>query len=190
MLARVQTVDCGILILDEPCSFLDNRVKETFLAALRQTVSNRGLLALLVTHVWEEARLVADDVIFFHRPAAGPVSPMVSQVDRFVRIPPSIDAMYAIHWPHCTLLERKDVANLIGEKKAPIPDGTQFVGLFSAAAEGTSTELARMISRRFAESGGLRHQAIPNAPNLPRIRDLNQCVFFGVDGVTLATPGR
>lgn len=137
MLARIQTVACDLLILDEPCSFLDNRVKGAFLDALRKTVDEHHLLALMVTHVWDEARLVADEVIFFNRqPGQSVTTHRSSTVDAEKR-PPTIDALFGIHWPDCSALKVAEIPAGTTLSESLLPPTAAFVGVFQPPTEGS-----------------------------------------------------
>lgn len=141
MLARIQTVDCSVLILDEPCSFLDNRVKDSFLSAMRGTIDRLGLLALMVTHVWEETRKVADEVVFFDRRPGQAVRLHCSTIENAERRPPTVDALYAIHWPWVKLVERG-----VGTRSVSEPDGApgdyRYRARFPTRANGNCSPLA------------------------------------------------
>ena len=128
MLARIGMVDCRILVLDEPCSFLDNRVKETFLNSLRMTVDQFGLLTMIVTHIWDEAAFVADEIITFHHEDGIPITISRNIVSEAFLTPPTIDAMYAIHWPKCMLLCVEDVRRQFPDLS--IAPSVSSVGLF------------------------------------------------------------
>ncbi len=146
MLARVQTVDCNVLVLDEPCSFLDNRVKGTFLDALRLTADESRLLALFVTHVWDEARAVADEVLFFHqRPDRG-VSIFRDDVSHAERRPPTVDAMYAIHWPYCALADFTAAPSLRRMAEREIPSGARFAGIYPAGATDQDEWATKLVN--------------------------------------------
>lgn len=137
MLARIQTVNCDILILDEPCSFLDNRVKESFLSALRATVNEYSLLAIMVTHVWEEARFIADEVVSFHKAPGQGVNLYELSVSETEIHPPTIDALFAIHWPDCRLIDVAEMPSLAPMNTERIPAETRFVGLFFHRTDGS-----------------------------------------------------
>jgi ABC-type nitrate/sulfonate/bicarbonate transport system ATPase subunit len=130
MLARIQTINCDVLILDEPCSFLDNRVKDSFLTALRDTVNESRLLALMVTHVWDEARQIADEVLFFHQTSEKRVTLHSCLVAAAESLPPTIDALFGIHWPDCVLFDLTTNVPPVSLSGEYIPNGARFVGVF------------------------------------------------------------
>jgi energy-coupling factor transporter ATP-binding protein EcfA2 len=146
MLARIQTVDCDVLVLDEPCSFLDNRVKESFLAGLRAIVDKQQLLALLVTHVWDEARMVADDVLFFHQPPDKSVSVYLMPTTEAERRPPTLDAFFGIHWPNCAVLDIADSAATVAVA-GQIPQNVRYVA-FRRKSRGAESIGGRTIAMR------------------------------------------
>lgn len=130
MLARIQTVKCDLLVLDEPCSFLDNRVKDVFLSGLRRTVDKMGLLALFVTHVWDEVRAVADEVAFFSQTASGSVSVDMTVVTKAQEAPPTIDAFFGIYWPDCLIVPMNQVFDLTELPQRVVEKGASYIGLY------------------------------------------------------------
>lgn len=138
MLARIQTIKCDLLILDEPCSFLDNMVKGTFLAQVRQTIDKSSMLALMVTHIWNEARLIADEVIFFNRIDGNTVTLHPVTTLEAEERPPTIDALYGIWWPNCRHVNFDDAITLLGRPIEGIPASTHIVGLHSRNSAGES----------------------------------------------------
>ncbi len=184
MLARIQTIDCDVLILDEPSSFLDNRIKDSFLAALRTTVDESRLLALMVTHVWDEAREVADEVLFFHRVPGSAVTLHGQPISEAHRRPPTIDALYGIHWPACLVLDLADKTPLASLPAEKIPHGARYVGLFKSNCGITerqdwSVKLWNEV-RKSSKPNGRRLQTGATAP----AADLNiACEFYNSDGL-------
>lgn len=131
MLARIQTIGCNILILDEPCSFLDNKVKDAFLDALRVTVDEYRLLALMVTHLWDEAQLIADEVIFFHQAPGRAVTLRHCSIDEARRVPPTVDAFWGIHWPEGVVLSVEECLAEGLLLRSEIPSDARYVGLLN-----------------------------------------------------------
>ncbi len=188
MLARIQSIRCNVLILDEPCSFLDNRVKESFLSALRAIVDESRLLALMVTHIWDEARLVADEVAFFHQTNGNPVTLHVTPVTEAAGCPPTIDALFGIHWPGCAVFSRSEITDLPEELAGYIPQEACFIGLFQdtrnqskgeARAGSLWAHLAAASSKNVSSTLGHWRNSVERMPA--------QCVFYGQDGVALRT---
>lgn len=70
-LLRALSISPDVLFLDEPCVGLDVGLKQEFLSQLRIAVETRGLLALYVTHHADEARIVADEVVFLRHETDG-----------------------------------------------------------------------------------------------------------------------
>ena len=66
-LARAFATKPRLLLLDEPFSALDRKVKETLLEETRALVEREALPAILVTHDAEEARVLGDRVIFLEQ---------------------------------------------------------------------------------------------------------------------------
>src|SRR4029077_17257157 len=61
-LARALARDPGVLLLDEPLSSLDASTKEAVRAELAQLLRSFGLPTLIVTHDYEDAVAVADQI--------------------------------------------------------------------------------------------------------------------------------
>ena len=135
MLARIQTVDCQLLILDEPCSFLDNRMKDSFLSALRKAIDELGLLSLMVTHVWDEVRIIADEVVFFHHVPGQALSLHRCGVEQAQLRPPTLDALYAIHWPRVELDEYQADGSPAPDWIAQAPSNCRYRAAFPAAED-------------------------------------------------------
>src|SRR4051812_13077849 len=90
-LLRALSIRPEILFLDEPCSGLDVMVKEEFLMHLRVAVESQGLLAVYVTHHADEARLVADEIVYLRRPEGAPIThAWQGDLPAFLAAPPHI----------------------------------------------------------------------------------------------------
>ena len=191
MLARIQTIHCDVLILDEPCSFLDNRVKDSFLTALRATVDESRLLALMVTHVWDEALQVADEVLFFHQASEKSVSLHRDLVAQAVSCPPTVDALFAIHWPNCAVLNRSEIISLPDVLRVQIPQNVCFIGLFSdRLGHSTCAAWAKDLWNHVASSRtdtASRHRYLRTSSSETV---LGSCVFYDEDGVRLRSVER
>jgi iron(III) transport system ATP-binding protein len=74
-LARALVADPAVLLLDEPLSNLDARLRIEVRAQIRELVVARGITAILVTHDHDEAFAVADQVAFLDRGRAEQVGP-------------------------------------------------------------------------------------------------------------------
>lgn len=186
MLARIRTVDCNILILDEPCSFLDNRLKASFLDALRTTVTQMKLLTVFVTHVWDEARQVADRVVFLEPTDGRGVSVSCHSIRGAEHSPPSVDAFYAIHWPHCELLGRDRIDSLPSRLASQVPEAASFLGLYDVSGDNApnavlAAEIGELITADASRSG-----ANPPGSRAAALQDAGiGCVFFDKDGQSL-----
>ncbi len=186
MLARIQTINCDVLILDEPCSFLDNRVKDSFLTAMRSTVDESRLLALMVTHVWDEARLVADEVLFFHQAQGDSVQLHHTSVTQAMNNPPTIDALFGIHWPDCAVVDRLRIAGMDNHLTNRIPQAAALLGFFEgepSEREDDSLDASLLGQLGVSGMGGewLRATLKKGSGGRPNVR----CVFYGEDGVAI-----
>lgn len=63
-LVRALSIKPDFLFLDEPCTGLDAEVKRQFLIMLRELTEKNKLFVLYVTHHPEEARLIANEIIY------------------------------------------------------------------------------------------------------------------------------
>ena len=66
-LARALAIDPPILLLDEPLSNLDARIRHSMRHEIRALQTRLGITAALVTHDQEEAMSMADRVVILHR---------------------------------------------------------------------------------------------------------------------------
>lgn len=89
VLLRELSVQPDLLLLDEPCTGLDLRVKTEFLAALRQLLDQVGTKCLYATHHFEELRLVSDEVMYLDAASATAGQTSVLAIDEFMRRPPN-----------------------------------------------------------------------------------------------------
>jgi ABC-type sugar transport system ATPase subunit len=70
-LLRALSVRPSILLLDEPCTGLDQHVKQEFLLLLRRLADEFKMLCVYVTHHPDETRVLADSVLFLRRSEEG-----------------------------------------------------------------------------------------------------------------------
>jgi len=68
-LARALAVDPALLLLDEPLSNLDARLRDTMRGEIRRICRERGLTALYVTHDRQEALSMGDRIAVMHKGA-------------------------------------------------------------------------------------------------------------------------
>lgn len=187
MLARIQTINCDVLILDEPCSFLDNRVKDSFLSALRATVDDLRLLALMVTHVWDEACMVADEVLFFYQAPGQAISLHRCTIAEAESHPPTIDALYGIHWPDCFILDLVEDASFAGIPSEVVPHNARYLGLFPDRQNKAVQD--HWAVKLWSEA---RKSSIQNV-QMPQVKSLEAaaagmgitCVYYNVDGLLI-----
>ena len=65
-LARSLVVEPGILLLDEPLSNLDAKLRERMRAELKQIQRRTGITFVYVTHDQAEALALSDDIAVMH----------------------------------------------------------------------------------------------------------------------------
>jgi ABC-type Fe3+/spermidine/putrescine transport system ATPase subunit len=70
-LARALAIDPRLLLLDEPLSNLDAKLRHTLQAELRQILTRIGTTTLIVTHDQEEAMALADRIAIMANEGAG-----------------------------------------------------------------------------------------------------------------------
>ena len=191
MLARIHTIDCEILVLDEPCSFLDNQVKGWFLDALRETADRGSILTLFVTHVWEEANQVADEAVFLYPNANGGADAYPVPTSLARSCPPTIDALFSIHWPRCVVLDRAELKQMNYLGAATVPDSAKIAGVFDDNGDKSAGLLikAEQIKKILQARPGwpLRDSARLPA-SLFRVDEL-RCVFYNQDGIEVGQCG-
>jgi molybdate transport system ATP-binding protein len=66
-LARAFAMDPRVVLLDEPFSALDAKVKNELLSELKDALSAMRVPAILVTHHSQEARILGDRVVFIEK---------------------------------------------------------------------------------------------------------------------------
>ena len=179
MLARIQTIDCDVLILDEPCSFLDNRVKETFLNALRSAVLNRGLLAFMVSHLWDEVRYAADEVVFFNKGTAESVTLHSASVESAIELPPTVDSLFSVHWPDCVLFDKPSLDLLFDRASF---GSAHYLGLY-----GNNAANLRQFSSSFiaAPHDARPREMLRKAIQCALSTDSKKSILYDADGVKI-----
>lgn len=186
MLARIQAVDCQVLILDEPCSFLDNRVKHSFLSALRETVDESGILAIMVTHIWDEAKMVADEVVFFNQTSDQPITLHRSSVINAHSCPPTIDSLFGIFWPTCLVIDLSANESNLYIPSEIIPNGSFLLGIYPDFQE--NKQCNDWIRTLLKQSIDIRSNKIAGYQNIIDEKFLAQnlsAAFYDHDGVLI-----
>lgn len=105
-LLRALSIEPDFLLLDEPCNGLDAEVKRAFLNKLREITQRYGLFVLYITHHKSEAKLIADEVVYFVQDIHnGIVSYSVQDtVQAFMEKPPVMQAAQVFRFPDIKLL--------------------------------------------------------------------------------------
>lgn len=130
-LLRALSIMPDFLILDEPCTGLDAEVKFQFLIRLRQLIKHYKLCVIYVTHHQDEARIIADDILFLSKNRL-----TQGDVVSFFRHPPILEAARIFHFPELNVIpaasisEYDDVNNLLVFKTSDVSfnndDGFEF----------------------------------------------------------------
>jgi len=104
-IVRALSIEPHGLLLDEPCNGLDNSVKYDFLTELRTLTDDLGLLVVYVTHHADEARVVADDILYLE-PGTGTLPPaaFLLPLSRCLNEPPTLQAARLMHAPRLAVL--------------------------------------------------------------------------------------
>ena len=109
-LLRALTINPNIILLDEPCTGLDIRVKYQFLIGLKELIEKYNLFVLYVTHLKDEVELIADDVLYLMNNRVGGIKSIVhDNISGFMTLPKNCEAGYIFHLPdmnllHCSIL--------------------------------------------------------------------------------------
>ncbi len=105
-LLRDMSVAPDLVLLDEPCNGLDPAVKSEFIQQLRRIVATHRVLVVYVTHHYDEAELVADQVAFIEPALSSrPKRLIVGPVTQFIARPPSLLAVPFFSSQVCNVLE-------------------------------------------------------------------------------------
>lgn len=89
-LLRAMSVRPDFLMLDEPCTGLDKPVKRSFLTALRRLIDHEEVVAMYATHHLDEAKLIADQLVFLEPRPGGRVDVHVDGMGDLLRRPPNL----------------------------------------------------------------------------------------------------
>lgn len=105
-LLRALSIKPDILLMDEPCSGLDEDVKKNFLLSLRAIASRNNILVIYVTHHNAEAKLIADEVVYLiQNEITGQVdSGHKTDIFSFTQSPPVIDVAQAFGFPDYNII--------------------------------------------------------------------------------------
>lgn len=196
-LLRALSVRPRILLLDEPCTGLDVDVKGEFLRMLREVVDRYALLALYVTHHWEEASMVADEVMFLEENLVGVVGSLASRpIGQAIERPINVEMASVIVGPNASIVECEigDDGTLIASGRgvlgkrlaSKIPAGRYIVivppeSVLWDATNGESIVIVGESDRWFfARSSSGDRVSGPRVDRRP--------ISFGVCGTILALP--
>lgn len=103
-LIRAMSINPNIMLLDEPTVALDAEVKREFLIELREIAIASNCLVLFVTHDFEDAFLVADEILYLSY--GGKSGSYTHQkVKNFCLNPPSSMASLGINYPSVAIFE-------------------------------------------------------------------------------------
>lgn len=96
-LLRALSIEPDILILDEPLTGMDNKIKETFLKTLVDFSHKKKTLIIYATHHKSEVELIANEVIYLVKDENDNCVKSVHQKNTqefFMGNPPTLSAMY------------------------------------------------------------------------------------------------
>lgn len=105
-LLRALSIRPKILLLDEPCTGLDIRVKYQFLIGLKELIERYNLFVIYVTHLKDEVELIANDVLYLmlNRDAKCVDSTILDSVSGFMDSPKNCEAGHIFHLPKMSLI--------------------------------------------------------------------------------------
>ncbi len=105
-LLRALSIKPNILLMDEPCSGLDEEVKKHFLLSLKTIIEENNILVIYVTHHNAEAKLIADDVIYLMPNKKNGLinKSFKTDIHSFTQSPPVIDVAQAFGFPDYNIL--------------------------------------------------------------------------------------
>lgn len=106
-LLRALSINPHILLLDEPCTGLDIRVKYQFLIGLKELIERFNLFVIYVTHLKDEVELIADDVLYLMRNKNLQCVDNITfdSVSGFMKAPKNCEAGYIFHLPKMSLIQ-------------------------------------------------------------------------------------
>lgn len=88
-LLRALSIRPSLLLLDEACRGIDIPARQEFLYYLRRFADQFGLAVVYVTHNPAEARLLADRIIYLHKPSSSKArEPISGTLDQLLAHPP------------------------------------------------------------------------------------------------------
>lgn len=94
-LIRALSIQPDILLLDEPLTGLDEKIKDSFLTTIALLADKYNLLVLYITHHRREVELIADEIIYLIKEEYVPVSEVGQYpTTDFFNIPPTISSLY------------------------------------------------------------------------------------------------
>lgn len=95
-LIRALSINPDILLLDEPLTGLDERVKCLFLSTISKLANKYNLLVIYITHHRQEVELIADEIAYLIKDEkTGYVSDVyLNTPQEFFRTPPTVSALY------------------------------------------------------------------------------------------------
>lgn len=103
---RALSVKSDFLLLDEPCTGLDADIKMKFLIQLRQLADELNLLIIYITHHHDEARIIADEVVYLLRNETENFvdQVVVGPIKEFIHKTPALQAAKVFHFPELNVL--------------------------------------------------------------------------------------
>lgn len=106
-LLRALSIKPDVLFLDEPCTGLDQQVKLSFLMKLRQITESLGLMVIYITHHYDEAKFIADQICYLIKEEKGGVIRQISKQSfkDFSKTPPSVSALAMMSFPITNLIK-------------------------------------------------------------------------------------
>ena len=174
-LARALAIDPPILLLDEPLSNLDARIRQNMRHEVRSLQQRLGLTAILVTHDREEAMSMADRMVIldagriaqvgtpeevYQRPASAFVAAFMGAENAYPVNVKRDNGAVLVSGPHLASEARLPFASSLAEDGVHCPAGCEgpMVARFRSEAAAL-VESARLPDEHLALSGRVARQS-------------------------------
>ncbi|RSN77695.1 MAG: ABC transporter ATP-binding protein, partial [Thermoproteota archaeon] len=137
-LARALVIEPKILLLDEPLSNLDAKLRVEMREEIKRIQKHLGLTAIYVTHDQEEAMVISDRIAVMN---SGRIIQVGSPVELYRR--PS-DLFVATFLGRCNMI-RGRVSRLQGERAVVSLNGNEIVGIISSGSVKVGDEVVCIV---------------------------------------------
>lgn len=113
-LLRALSIRPDILLFDEPLIGLDSAVKNDILLLIRKLIYELNILAIYVTHNFQESALIADDMIYLHPQESNIIeSTFIDNTSNFSNFPPTLESAISVYFPYHNVIRCTIENNII-----------------------------------------------------------------------------